>query len=401
MDLRSHYPYWLLKNGIMNNYPSLQENEECDVAIIGAGVSGALAAWYLGKAGISTILLDKRHAGTGSTAASTALLQYEIDVPLIDLVQKVGEKNAIESYRLCLEAVSNIQGICKKVNSQCDFTLKPSLQYASWNKHVGKLEKEFLFRKQHGFPVHWLDKQQVERKFGFSKPAAILSDMGAELDAYKLTHNILQYCIKHYGAKVFDKTTVANISRSKQRYWLTTDNGLSIKARNVVIACGYESEQWLNQKVEILHSTFAIVSEPFPHQHFWHKNSLVWETAQPYLYMRTTKDNRILIGGKDTLYTSAVARDKLLKRKTAALEKSFKALFPSIDFRTDFSWAGTFAGTKDGLPYIDEHPTRKGIYFSLGFGGNGITFSAIAGEMIRDRVLGKKNKYASIFKFNR
>jgi glycine/D-amino acid oxidase-like deaminating enzyme len=401
MDLRSHYPYWLLKNGIMNNYPSLQENAHCDVAIVGAGISGALAAWHLGKAGISTILLDKRHAGTGSTAASTALLQYEIDVPLIDLIQKVGEKNAIESYRLCLEAIGNIQNICRKVEPQCDFTEKKSLQYASFNKHVSKLEKEFNCRKENGFPVHWLNQQQIEKQYGFSKSAAILSDVGAELDAYKLTNNILQYCIKHYGAKVFDKTAVNSISKSKSHYLLATDCGASIKAKKVVIACGYESEQWLNQKVEILHSTFAIVSEPFPYQDFWHKNSLVWETAMPYLYMRTTKENRILIGGKDTPYTSAIARDRQLKQKVIALENSFQSLFPNIDFRTDFSWAGTFAGTKDGLPYIDEHPTRKGMYFSLGFGGNGITFSAVAGEIIRDMILGRKNKHASIFKFNR
>jgi glycine/D-amino acid oxidase-like deaminating enzyme len=401
MDLRSHYPYWLLKNGIMNNYPSLQENSQCDVAIVGAGISGALAAWYLGKAGISTILLDKRHAGTGSTAASTALLQYEIDVPLVDLIEKVGEKNAIESYRLCLEAIGKIEQICDKVESKCDFTWKPSLQYASFNKHIDSLEKEFNCRKENGFPVHWLNQQQIEKQYGFSKPDAILSDVGAELDAYKLTNNILQYCIKHYGTKVFDKTAVASISKSKNRFVLATDYGVSINAKHVVIACGYESEQWLNQKVEILHSTFAIISEPFPQQHFWHKNSLIWETAKPYLYMRTTKDNRILIGGKDTPYTSAVARDRQLKRKIIALENSFQSLFPGIDFRTDFSWAGTFAGTKDGLPYIDEHPTRKGIYFSLGFGGNGITFSAIAGEIIRDMIVGKKNKHASIFKFNR
>ncbi len=400
MDLRSHYPYWLLRNGIINNYPSLQEKTSCDVAIIGAGVSGALAAWYLGKAGMNTILLDKRHAGTGSTAASTALLQYEIDVPLVDLIEKVGEKNAVDSYRLCLNAISDIKAICNKVEPGCDFIHKPSFQYASFNTHAGKLEKEFSCREKNKFPVHWLSRQQIEKAYGFSKPAGILSDAGAELDAYKFTHNILEYCIKNFAAKVFDKTSVTNISGTKKGFSINTEYGIEIKAKKVVIACGYESEQWLNKKVEILHSTFAIISESFPQQHFWHKNSLVWETAMPYLYMRTTNDNRILIGGKDISYTSAAARDRQLKHKVIALENSFKQLFPHIVFRTDFSWAGTFAGTKDGLPYIDEHSRKRGMYFSLGFGGNGITFSAIAGEIIRDMILGKKNGNA-IFKFNR
>jgi glycine/D-amino acid oxidase-like deaminating enzyme len=401
MDLHSNYPYWLLKNGIVNSYPSLQQNEKCTVAIIGAGISGALVAWHLEKAGFSTILIDRRHAGTGSTAASTALLQYEIDVPLSELIQKVGEQNAVNSYRLCLEAISDIKAIAQKTESGSSFVNKPSLQYASYKSHVTKLKTEFECRKKYGFPVHWLEEAAVLDKFGFSKPAAILSDAGAQTDAYKLTHDILQYCIQHYGAKVFDKTTIENIKKSGPGFVLTSQDGYKINCSKVVIACGYESQQYLPEKVELLHATFAIVSEPMAATDFWHKNALIWETADPYLYIRTTKDNRILIGGKDTPYTTAPARDRLLKQKVAALEKSFHQLFPSINFKTDFSWAGTFAGTKDGLPYIGLHKQRQGVYFALGFGGNGITFSAIAGEIITDLIAGKENKYAPIFKFGR
>ncbi|MBC7587333.1 MAG: FAD-binding oxidoreductase [Chitinophagaceae bacterium] len=401
MNLHSHYPFWLLKNGIVNNYPSLQQNENCDVAIIGAGISGALVAWHLNKAGIHTILLDKRHAGTGSTAASTALLQYEIDVPLIDLIKKVGEEDAVNSYLLCLDAIENIGSICKEVETDCDFMNKPSLQFASFKKHVPKLKEEFECRKKYKFPVHWLDEEQVANKFGFNKSAAILSDAGAEVDAYKLTHNVLEYCIKKYGTKVFDKTEVKSIRHSKSKIVLTTPEGHTVSTKKIVIACGYESQQYLTKKVEILHSTYAIVSESVSTKHCWYKNSLIWETAEPYLYIRTTNNNRILIGGKDDPYTNAHKRDKQLKSKVIALEKAFCNLFPHIPFKTDFSWAGTFAGTKDGLPYIGEEKIGSGIYFALGFGGNGITFSSIAGEIIRDMITGKKNKYASIFKFRR
>ncbi|MBA3829858.1 MAG: hypothetical protein H0X33_13040 [Taibaiella sp.] len=55
MDLRSHYPYWLMKNGIISNYPSLSGNISVDVAIAGAGISGALAAYYLSNAGLSVL----------------------------------------------------------------------------------------------------------------------------------------------------------------------------------------------------------------------------------------------------------------------------------------------------------------------------------------------------------
>ena len=401
MNLNSHHPYSLLKNGILHSYPSLQRDEHCEVAIIGAGVSGALVAWHLGCEGIKTIVLDKRHAGTGSTSASTALLQYEIDIPLNELIDKVGESNAVDSYQLCLDAINKIQAISKKVEAVTSFKKVPSLQYASYKMHVDKLQKEFECRKKYGLPIHWLNEQQVLAKYGFEKPGAILSDIGAQVDAYKLTHDILQYCIKNLSAKVFDKTTISHIQKSKPGFVLTSNEGFKIRCRNVVIACGYESQHYLPEKVEILKSTYAIVSEPFSNADFWHKNSLIWETSNPYLYLRTTSDQRILVGGKDIPYTNALERDRHLKQKTIALEKSFNALFPSLSFKTDFSWAGTFGATRDGLPYIGQHKSLPGIYFALGYGGNGITFSNIAGEIIRDLLTEKKNKYAPIFKFGR
>ncbi len=401
MDLHSNFPYWLLKNGIINNYPSLPENEKADVTIIGAGISGALVAWYLGKAGIKTIIIDKRHAGTGSTSASTALLQYEIDVPLHELIEKVGEYNAVESYQLCLDAIAKIEKICGVAAPDAEFIRKPSLQFASQLNHVEKLSNEYDARKKYGFEVQWLNEQQVINKYGFCKPAGLLCKDAAEIDAYKFTHNVLEYCIKHFDTKVFDKTSIENIKKTKAGFELFTENGIKINCKNVVIACGYESETYLQEKVTKLHATYAIVSEPILNKKLWHKNSLIWETADPYLYIRTTKDKRILIGGKDTPYTSATARDKKLSQKVKALEESFAMLFPSIPFKTDFSWAGTFAGTKDGLPYIGEHKSKPGIYFALGFGGNGITFSSIAGEIIRDIFTGKKNNHLPIFKFNR
>lgn len=80
---------------------------------------------------------------------------------------------------------------------------------------------------------------------------------------------------------------------------------------------------------------------------------------------------------------------------------SFSERMKHIPVKPDFSWAGAFAVTKDGLPYIGQIPERPHTYFALGFGGNGITFSVIAAEMICDMLKGKNNKDTEIFRFNR
>lgn len=400
MDLRSDKPYALLRHGLVHSYPSLQQHVQADVAIIGAGITGALAGWHLIQQGMQVVIVDRRHAAMGSTAASTSLLQYEIDTPLYKLIKMVGEKNAVLSYLLCRQAIYDLRDICQQLPEKADFELRPSFQFASYKNDVRQLEQEFQLRKRIGINLQWLSPHAIRSKFGFEKPAGILSVDGAVVDAYSLTHALLQDGAAR-GLQVFDNTRVDHVQHDSDHVTLQTEWGYGIQAKKLVIACGYESQQHLPQRVEQLRSTYAIISEPLPVQEYWYQHAMIWETADPYLYLRTTNDHRIMVGGKDDTFYNPARRDAAIPRKTVQLENSFSRLFPHIPFRTDFAWAGTFAGTKDGLPYIGAIPERPHTWFALGFGGNGITFSVIAAQVLSDLLAGKQNQYAKIFNFNR
>lgn len=400
MDLRSHSPYWLLKNGLISAYPSLSSPQHADVLVMGAGITGALVAWHLAKAGFSICIVDKRHAGMGSTAASTALLQYEIDTPLTKLAATIGEAKAVKSYQYCAEAIGRLENITNKFAGSAAFCKRPSLQFASFKSHVEDLEEEYRLRRLHGFPVYWWDEKKVRSRMGFSAPAAIYSTLGAEVDAYLLCHLLLQSC-KRQGCAIFDNSKIVAIDHHKNTVTLTAENGITIKGKHLVIACGYESQQYIDQKIETIHATYAMISEPMPEWESWYRRCLIWETAEPYLYMRSTSDNRILIGGLDDNFYAPDKRDARIPAKTKRLLAAFKKRFPDIPFVPDFQWAGAFASTKDGLPYIGSIRQRPNTSFALGFGGNGITFSVIAAEMIRDELIGKPNPDQAIFSFNR
>ena len=133
----------------------------------------------------------------------------------------------------------------------------------------------------------------------------------------------------------------------------------------------------------------------------WFEQCLIWETANPYLYLRTTLDGRALVGGEDEDFVDARRRDRLIARKARVLERKFQRLFPSIPIESAFAWAGTFAHTQDGLPYIDRSPDLESAYVALCYGGNGITYAALAGEIIRDEILERKNENADLFRFDR
>src|SRR5438105_2820206 len=131
MDLRSGHPYWLLKNGLLATYPPLRRPERCDVAIIGGGVTGALVANYLTRAGVEAVLLDKRDVATGSTVASTALLLYATDTELTDLIPLVGEAQAVRSYQVGLDAIGKLQALVRGLGDDCGFARRKTLYLAS------------------------------------------------------------------------------------------------------------------------------------------------------------------------------------------------------------------------------------------------------------------------------
>lgn len=400
MDLRSHYPYWLLKHGIVKTYPSVRDSFSTDVLVMGSGISGALVAHYLHREGMNVTVIDRRHAGQGSTAASTGILQYEIDMPLHRLINLVGEKHAVASYEMCLRAIDVLWRIARRYK-HVEFTSKPSLQFASAKKHVHALEQEYLVRRQFGISnVQWLDESDVQQRFGFHAPAALLSPDGAEMDAYGLTHALLSSGSLG-GVQVFDRTEAVAIVHHKRSVTVHLKSGKHITARKLVIACGYESQNYLPKKIEKQYSTYAVVSEPLDKAKLWYRNSMIWETAVPYRYIRMTKDNRILIGGMDDKFYNPERRDRQLPGKAKRLADAFTRLFPDIPFIADFQWAGTFCNTRDGLPYIGTVPRRPHTYFALGFGGNGITFSLIAAEIIRDALVGRKHPGAPVFSFER
>jgi glycine/D-amino acid oxidase-like deaminating enzyme len=400
MDLSSGLPFWLIKSGLPYDYADLCKDEKADVAILGGGISGALAAWYLAKEGVSCIVVDRRTIGLGSTCASTAMLQYEIDTPLHELQHKVGLQNAVKSYKLCYEAIHSLIGIAKKIKFT-DIERRESLYYSASKKDVSFIEREYAIRSQHGFDVSLLDESLVMEYAGISSPAAILSKQGAQTNAYLYTHSLLQDAAKH-GAKIFDRTPIKKIAHQKKEVLLTSENGYTIKAKTLVYANGYEAVNYIGQKIVDLHSTYALCSEQGNAGDAPFKNKcILWNTADPYLYMRTTSDNRILIGGRDEKFYNPTKRDKLLDKKTRLLSNDFKKLYPDVEFKPEFSWCGTFGATKDGLPYIGPYKKLANSFFALGFGGNGITFSLIAAEILKYTITGKKHSAEKLFAFDR
>ena len=401
MDLKSNEPFWLVKNGILNSYPSLKEPVECEVLVIGGGITGSLIAHQMVKDGYETVLIDRREIGNGSTSATTSMLQYEIDVPLYELIDQIGEEGAVKAYKACSQSIEDLDKITQELNSEAGFERKESLYYASKKKDVSWLKKEFEARKNAGFNIKWIEKEEILERYEFENTfGGILSSQGASVDAFHLAHELLAFNSKK-GLRVYDKTEMDSVEVKKGFNLVTTKTGQKIKAQKIIYAIGYESAHLIKEKFVDLKSTFAMVSEIDEKGSEKLNNTLFWNTSDPYLYMRTTSDGRVLIGGGDEDFRDPEKRDAMIDKKEKEILGDLKDLLPNYHFYTDFTWAGTFGETKDGLPYIGEHEDFPNSYFVLGFGGNGITFSVTGMEMASAFMKNKNHPLTEYFKFGR
>ena len=402
MDLHSGLPYWIIRNSLLDYFHPLEEDFSTDVAVIGSGITGALMAHELCRAGIKCCIVDKRSIATGSSAASTALLQYEIDVPLCRMAHIIGEENAATAYHACLQSISDIKKVLEETGVNAGFEQLPSLFYASSPADNKLLEQEYEIRQKHKLPVSLLKKKEIREEYKVKTPGnALINEASAQLDAYRAATRLLAYHIKESGLKVFTHTAIKECTETSGGCIMTTDRGDKIKCGHVIIATGFEAGQFLPQKIMELTSTYALISHPVASEHLWPTHCLIWETADPYLYIRTTDKNRIIVGGEDEKFSDPQRRDSLLRKKTRILEKKIRKLFPDLPFKTEMAWCGTFSSTKDGLPFIGNWPDRERIFFDLGYGGNGITFSMIGAQIICRQLQGIKDERSSLFGYER
>lgn len=257
------------------------------------------------------------------------------------------------------------------------------------NRDLATLDRELHARAEAGFDVRRLDDAELAARWGLVGRGAIESAAGASVDPYRLCHRALD-TIARRGGQVYDRTDVVGYELSPRRVRITTDRGTSVTAKHAVVATGYEVTRLLPHLPVRLHSSFALVTEPIPEIDRRYPDGLLfWDLDDPYLYGRITDDQRLLVGGKDETYRNPLRRRRAMPAKTRALAAAVPKRLPTLGpAEVAFSWSGTFAETPDGLAYIGTHADTPRCHYALGFGGNGITYSALAAEYIADGIDG-------------
>lgn len=399
MNIHNGSLYWPQTTNPFEPQDVHERLDSYDIVIVGGGMSGSLTAFQFMKAGKSVAVLDKRQFGSGSTSANTGLLQYSNDIMLHELIEQIGEPDAVRFYEMCLEAMDQLDEVATLLPVSADFIRRPSICYASVEEDVAKLQKEYETLKAHGFPCDYWDQSTVEANLPFSKPASLITYQDAEVNPLKFVQGVLGE-VEKGGGHLFPFTEVEDVFEQVDHLEVRTSNG-TFHAKKIVYTTGYETVPVGKRIGADINRSYAIATKPVEDISEWHERALIWETKRPYLYMRLTEENAVVVGGLDEDKPEAPLSDELIAERGQRLLDALHEHFPNQQFEINACYAASFGESIDNLPFIGEHPTKANHYYLLGYGGNGTVYSMLGSSMLVDLVDGVPNRDAEIVQLER
>ncbi|HEY2251545.1 MAG TPA: FAD-dependent oxidoreductase [Planctomycetaceae bacterium] len=360
------------------------------VVVIGGGITGLSAAYYLKQAGQWVCVLERDRLGDGDTGHTTAHLTAVTDTRLPQLVKSFGEEGAKLVWQAGATAIDAIESIAREHEIECEFRRVPGFLHASLtgeNKNENKkLADEAELANKLG-----INAQFVEQVPYVNKPGIRFADQ-AKFQPLAYLAGLAQL-VDGEGSAIHEESEVTEVE----------DSPLAVKVGKRKIACNYlviathvpmmgiaglASAALLQTKLASF-SSYA-VSAALPKGNY--PEASLWDTSNPYYYLRidrTKKGDRAIFGGEDHKTGQAENTHACYEH----LEKVLAGIFPGA--KVDRHWSGQVVESNDGLPFIGE--MTAGQYLATAFAGNGMTFGTLAGLMARDHILGKDNPWQELF----
>src|SRR5688500_17124545 len=395
--LRSGLSVWESAPLAASAHEPLRADVSADVLVVGAGISGALVADSLSDAGLRVVVADRRRPVSGATLASTALIQYDLDLPLVLLAERIGVAPASRAWQRARLAMDALRQRTRQLGIDAGFEQRDSLYLDGTVLSPLGLAREVEARRRAGFEVTLLQPPEVERRVGVKGRTAILSYDQLAADPRRLTTDFLRAAASR-GTRIVSPADVTGVAPQSNEVIAETSEGPVIRARHRVFATGYEVPTGVPRAGHAPASTWAVATRRQP-RNLWPDRCMIWEASDPYLYVRTALGGRVVCGGEDEAFSDTDARDALLSKKTRRLEARLAALFPQVDPRARYAWCGTFGLSELGMPSIGAVPGMPNCFAVLGFGGNGITVSALAAQLLRNQIVGGGDADTDLFAF--
>lgn len=374
------------------SFPKLQGVVDVDVAIIGGGITGITAAYFLSKAGKRVALIEKNTLCTGATGATTAFLTLSVDTDFRNLIKMYGKRKArliAESHQY---AINTVERIVNTNSIKCEFMRCSNYSYAIDTAGIDGLEEEEKAMKQLGIPVHYKRDDSLNIK----NYAYLEIPNQAKFHPLQYLYELARIAVTQ-GTQIFEKTEAEEIE-GLGPYEIKTKQG-TLWASQVIVATYTPFDRALFFKKA--YYTSYVFEAHIPPQII--PERIYEDTRDPYHYFRVDrkgKYDRLIIGGEDHRSDFPIHPSKNFH----ALQDYLKEAFPNISCKLVRKWEGPIVEPVDGLAFIGPRRDRK-IFYATGFSGNGMTYGTLAALICTASILGNKNEklqqFASLYKARR
>ncbi|WP_225027905.1 NAD(P)/FAD-dependent oxidoreductase [Xinfangfangia pollutisoli] len=357
-----------------------------DVAIIGGGITGMVAAIHLARGGADVIVADAGLIGGGAARMNAGFLGRTLKRSVAWLEKNVGADQAIGVYRELDEALQGVATFVEAEGIACHRQTCGRLISANSLPHLRYLLKDLEHMKRRlGLDYEVVSKADMSSELASDRyvGGAVIPDLGSIHPG--LYHAGLVARAKAAGVRLFPMTAVTGIEPDIRGKILHSARG-RISARQVIVATnGYTPRglKWFARRLVPFHG-YVMATEILPSaliDKVLPKRRTYLDTKMSIDFIRPAPDSeRILFGGMTGRLNGTCAEI------APALHRRMVEIMPDLaGVRISRTWTGYCAGTFDFMPHIGAH---DGVHYALGYNFAGVPIGTLFGRKLAARILG-------------
>lgn len=225
--------YWLNSTKNFKNFEKIDANYECDVCIIGAGITGLTCGYYLSKLGLKVIIVEKDNIGQKASGNTTGKITYQHNLIYNYLINTYGHDYAKAYLQSNKKAISNIKNIIDSENIDCDFEYQSNYVYTTNQDELTKINAEANALYSLGEDCEFV----TETPLPFKVVGGILNKNQAQFHPMKYMLGLAN-SIQKNNSLIFCNSTATAFNKNED-YYITFVNGYKIKSKNIIVATHY------------------------------------------------------------------------------------------------------------------------------------------------------------------